>query len=293
MLSRYKDRLSLRQRLSRIDPKMANRLLGLDARRLLSEARMFGLDPLVHSTLKDDCLEVEIGENVVRIARHPAGYGGWEVVCSHCNGPCVHRAAALLLVLEHKLVLGLSSEPKKKPLLGTMTDEQVVKMALGERLLRAQNEKMLIVSSDSEKIWTDYRVTSAVSGKSYKVVLRAIDVEGSYCSCPDFRKNTLGICKHIMIVQELIKSTRLKEARENPYIRRGYSVSLRYGLELELQLNAPDSVTFGEREKSIVERLGVPIEDIEALRFAIEELREMGHVVMVYPDAEEYMSRSV
>ena len=40
-------------------------------------------------------------------------------------------------------------------------------------------------------------VASSSSGKSYRVALRGWQLGESYCSCPDFRKNTLGTCKHI------------------------------------------------------------------------------------------------
>ena len=57
---------------------------------------------------------------------------------------------------------------------------------------------MRIKSTDPKRLWTDYLVTSSESGKTYRVALRGIGLGESFCSCPDFRKNTLGTCKHIL-----------------------------------------------------------------------------------------------
>jgi len=48
---------------------------------------------------------------------------------------------------------------------------------------------MKIRPADKFTPWTDYEVTSATSGKSYRVALRGMLRGQSYCSCPDFRKN--------------------------------------------------------------------------------------------------------
>ena len=39
---------------------------------------------------------------------------------------------------------------------------------------------------------------------TYRVALRGWERGESYCSCPDFRKNTLGTCKHILHVLEKV-----------------------------------------------------------------------------------------
>jgi len=61
--------------------------------------------------------------------------------------------------------------------------------AIADRTRRALEEKMKIRPADKFTPWTDYEVTSATSGKSYRVALRGMLRGQSYCSCPDFRKN--------------------------------------------------------------------------------------------------------
>ena len=64
---------------------------------------------------------------------------------------------------------------------------------------------MRVKSFNSKELWTDYAVTNASSGKTYRVALRGWERGESYCACPDFRKNTLGTCKHILHVLDKVK----------------------------------------------------------------------------------------
>ena len=63
-----------------------------------------------------------------------------------------------------------------------------------------------MASQDPKEPWTDYVVTSQLSGKTYRVALRGEQRGESYCSCPDFRVNTLGTCKHILYALQRVKS---------------------------------------------------------------------------------------
>ena len=60
--------------------------------------------------------------------------------------------------------------------------------ALAEREERAGTEKMRLTSLAPQEMWTDYTVTNAASGKSYRVALRGWRPGESYCSCPDFAR---------------------------------------------------------------------------------------------------------
>ena len=64
---------------------------------------------------------------------------------------------------------------------------------------------MRLKSMDPDTLWTDYILTNAHSGKSYRLALRGRERGESYCSCPDFRKNTLGTCKHIIYALGRVK----------------------------------------------------------------------------------------
>ena len=116
--------------------------------------------------------------------------------CSRCGSACEHIGAAFSAVLEDKIALGLAEPPAED----TTTTGGLVARAIAERAERARAEKLAVRSADPAVPWTDYVVTSAESGRTYRVALRSDQRGDSYCSCPDFRKNTLGTCNHVLHV---------------------------------------------------------------------------------------------
>ena len=103
------------------------------------------------------------------------------------------------------MTFGLSDMPTEKLPLEMLSPEELVERAVQERADRASQEKMGIISAESETLWTDCTVYNPTSGKSYRVALRGWERGDSYCSCPDFRKNRMGTCKHIIKVQRSVK----------------------------------------------------------------------------------------
>ncbi len=149
---------------------------------------------------------------------------------------------------------------------------------------------MRLVSTDPDEIWTDYAVTNAASGKSYRVALRGWERGESYCSCPDFRKNTLGTCKHILNALAKVRRRFPAVQRNRRYERRGVSVHLVYGEELELRMALPAELD--DETAKIVEPLrDRPITDLADLLRRIRLLERGGIDVTVYPDAEEHIDR--
>ena len=104
------------------------------------------------------------------------------------------------MILENKTLLGLAKAPARRAPIEPLNEEQLIEAALSERQQRAKDEKMDVVATDraAQSPWSDYIVTSRLSGKSYRVALRGFERGDSYCTCPDYRDNTLGTCKHIM-----------------------------------------------------------------------------------------------
>ena len=160
--------------------------------------------------------------------------------CSSCRDACEHVGAAFSLVLEEKTALGLAAPPPERVPVESLSEEELVRQALAERQERARTEKMRVRSADPERLWTDYTVTSALSGKTYRVALRGWKAGESYCSCPDFRTNTLGTCKHILHVLDKVARQFPAAERKRPYRHREMLLSVRYGREVELRLLLPD-----------------------------------------------------
>jgi superfamily II DNA or RNA helicase len=218
----------------------------------------------------------------------PAARGRLAWHCDTCDIPCVHAGAAFSLILEEKLALGLAAAPPELPPVESLSEEALIALALSEREERARNEKMRVISASPLEIWTDYTVTNAASGKTYRVALRGWRPGESYCSCPDFRKNTLGTCKHILNALNKARRRFAPATRNRPYQQRTLSVHLAYGEAIELRLLVPSRLS--DRAKAIVRPIcDRPITDLPDLLRRIRRLEADGSPVTVYPDAEDYI----
>src|SRR5947199_981115 len=162
--------------------------------------------------------------------------------CDRCEGACEHVGAAFSTILESKLALGLSAPPPDRIPVESLSEQELIAAALKEREERAEAEKMKVVAVDSEQPWTDYTVTSLVSGKSYRVALRGLERGPSYCSCPDFRTNTLGTCKHLMKVAGAVLRKFKPAQLKKPYRWQRIEAMLQYGEDVSLQLVAPEGL---------------------------------------------------
>ena len=164
----------------------------------------------------------------------------------------------------------------------------MVAHALAERQERARTERMRVISLDPQQIWTDYTLTNAASGKSYRVALRGGRPGESYCSCPDFRKNTLGTCKHILHALEKVRRRFPESVRNRPYRQREICVHLSYSKNLELRILLPPRLD--NAASAIVRPIrDRPITDMSDLLNRIRQLEAQDRAVTVYPDAEEYI----
>ena len=109
--------------------------------------------------------------------------------CNKCQKSCEHIGSAFALILEEKTILGLAKPPIERIPAESLSETELIERALEERRERSKTERMTVESGNPEILWTDYIVTNALSGKSYRVALRGWNCGESYCSCPDFRKN--------------------------------------------------------------------------------------------------------
>lgn len=93
----------------------------------------------------------------------------------------------------------------------------------------AADEAFDIQKIDDKMVFGDYSVVSGKSSRTYKVALRSTDNSLNFCSCPDFKTNQLGTCKHIEAVLLKIKSRRnLKKQLTDSYTPPYSSVYLDY-----------------------------------------------------------------
>jgi SNF2 family DNA or RNA helicase len=165
-----------------------------------------------------------------------------------------------------------------------------LRRATADRQERAAKEKMTLRSLDPDRPWTDYTITSQQSGKTYRVSLRGFEPGQSYCSCPDFRTNHLGTCKHVLHALDKIKKRFPRKKLESPCRRHNFSLRLDYGKQLGLRFNLPHQL---DKEASRI--LGSfrerTFDDIDGLLKRMRALERAGQSVHIYPDAEEFVEQ--
>jgi hypothetical protein len=284
--------ITLKDRLSRLNYREAAKLLGPDGEGLIRQGGKYSIDIDEQITWEQDLFRLNLGEAFVTFSLNHEKPNSLHFACSECTSACEHLGAAFSLILEEKLQLGLSAPPPERKPVESLSDEEIIQQALEERAERSKTEKMQLKPLSQNELWTDYTITSHSSGKSYRVALRGWERGDSYCSCPDFRKNTLGTCKHIMYVTEEVKKRFSKAVREKPYRIRNISVHLRYGEETELRLLVPENL---DRRIMVQIRplMNKPIRDVNELLQRIKEVGRLGQDVTIYPDAEEYINRAL
>ncbi len=281
---------TLKDKLSHLTYQQATKLLGAQGKELLMAGGKFDIDVFEQVTLDDESFQLKLEGSIIDIRLDSLKHQRIQMTCSTCPVICDHQGAALSLILEEKMALGLAAPPPERVPVESLSEAELIDQAMSDRKERALTEKMRLVSMNPHELWTDYVITSQVSGKSYRIALRGWKPGESYCSCPDFRKNTLGTCKHIMFSLEIVRKKFNKQMRETPAEIKEICFYLQYGEETQLKMLMPEilgSVVL----KRLLPLKGKPIENMKDLISRIRHVENEGISVTVYPDAEEYINR--
>jgi hypothetical protein len=297
MTTKASRELTLNDRLSRLGFLQVCMLLGENGKQLIHAGAKYEINIDEQVSWNDEVFRLWLpapestGNGVaVTITQADAGRQRLQWNCSACETACEHAGAAFSLILEEKIALRLAAPPPDRTPMESLGEEELVRKALDERAERAREEKMQVRSTTPERPWTDYTVISASSGKTYRVALRGEERGASYCSCPDFRTNTLGTCKHIMHVLAKTKRRFPAHVRRRPYARTRPSLHLHYGQETALQLLLPPSLP-ADVEPIVRPVKDRDIDDVHDLVKRLSHLEKLGQGVTVYPDAEEYIQQ--
>ncbi len=285
--------IGLRDRLAHLNYRQACKLIGPMGARLIREGGKMKINPNSQVDFGLDTLTLKLNGLRAHISLDDRKPGHLSFACSQCQGVCEHVGAVFSLVLEEKLFLGLAAAPEKKSSVeaATLSERELIENALELRLEKVRKEKMRIVPSEPEKLWTDYVVTNPASGKTYRVALRGEQSGESYCGCPDFRINTLGTCKHILGVLAKMRK-RIPANQWKPFVHRKISVCLSYGEKMELRLNLPEKTV--ERVRVLLAPLAKsPIKDVTNLMNRIRKAEAEGTEILIYPDAEEHIQKEL
>ncbi|MEA1898887.1 MAG: DEAD/DEAH box helicase [Bacteroidota bacterium] len=155
----------------------------------------------------------------------------------------------------------------------------------------ALEQKFKVRNIGSEPLYSDYGVYNPDTNKTYKVSIRDNISSFNYCSCPDFRVNTLGTCKHVEFV--LLSKLRFKkyqkhitQSQKNTYS----SLSIYYGRDRLIRLKKADHIDKYPREEEYFDDEGfLQTGMISELDTFIQEAIRMDPAFRIYPDVFEFI----
>lgn len=157
----------------------------------------------------------------------------------------------------------------------------------------AKDENFSIHKISEGLVFADYKVENIKTASIYKVALRSADNSLNYCSCPDFRTNQLGTCKHIEAVLLKIKAKpALKKQLTIPYIPPYTSVYLDYRGErkIKLRIGTEESASYKRLAKGFFNNNWVLL-DTAFLKFEtfLQKAHKLHPEFRCYEDALEYI----
>ncbi|MEO7768841.1 MAG: DEAD/DEAH box helicase [Ferruginibacter sp.] len=157
----------------------------------------------------------------------------------------------------------------------------------------AEDENFSIQKISDGLVFGDYKVHSSKTSNTYKVALRSADNSHNFCSCPDFKTNQLGTCKHIEAVLLQINSKpALRKQLAIPYIPPYTSIYLDYRGERKVKLRIGTENT-NEYKKLASGFFNSNLVLLESAFLKFEIFLQKGHRLhpefRCYPDALEYI----
>jgi len=143
---------------------------------------------------------------------------------------------------------------------------------------RARAEILKIVNKGGHPVFSLFEVSS-VSKKSYRVDIRSLDELQNSCTCPDYKTNLIGTCKHIegvLISLEKEHGKKLQKlAAERP---KGTQIYLHHGVDVTVRIVLP--IPENARVKVLLSRYfdsaglltGSPLQTLPTLLAEVESL---------------------
>ena len=208
--------------------------------------------------------------------------------CDQDDGPCAHAAGVYWLLdeeIREEERLARENLDRRR----YERDEMIAKV-LEERRAKAQRESFRI-EWNAGNPRGDHLVHGSTT-RSYKVVIRDVEAERGYCSCPDYRLNKLGTCKHLMhVIEQLTRRVSRKQLRSrytHPYIeiycdpRGNDAIAWYYDGELSREEDTMLSTYFDDDQT-------LPVERYEAFLRFLGTLRDQRRIV-VRPEVEERLA---
>ena len=163
------------------------------------------------------------------------------------------------------------------------------------RRQRARAANFTMENVGKNRVFSEYKVTNPQTKGEYTVTIRGFDTGDNACTCPDFKANTLGTCKHVEAVLEHLQHEapetlkRRKAAVTRPEIILDYGAAQ---LRLKVQLPPRHSDPLDALARGFFDATGfwTGAHSYEDLIAAVESVPEQ---VTVMSDAMDFIDREI
>src|SRR5258708_4526236 len=162
------------------------------------------------------------------------------------------------------------------------------------RRRRAKEGHFTIQNLGRNRVFSDYQVRNPDSGGQYTIQIRGFEVGDNACTCPDFRSNTLGTCKHIEAVLESLQTEAPATVRQRKATVTRPEVYLHYGEQLRIGLHLPPrhSDPLRDLSKKFSDSKGF-WNELQGYDELITAVRANPEHVTVFEDAMEFIDREL
>lgn len=186
-----------------------------------------------------------------------------------------------------------SRKQKKVPYYRKPEDLTVDEWQAALRKQFAADQEFDIKNIGDHSVFSDFNVFNPISGKTYKVSIRDNEHSHNFCSCPDFRVNGLGTCKHIENVLLHLKNKKSNWKYFNQTQPQSYSsLSIFYGKERNLRLKpaGKDEEKIKQIFSPIINKEGfVQNDKLTDIEKYVHKATSIDPNFRVYPDVWEYI----
>jgi len=132
------------------------------------------------------------------------------------------------------------SKPRRPPKISNTRKPDEISFEEWQTSLRKQfstEQPFTIKNLGDHSVFSDFEVRNRITQKKYRVAIRSREPGLNFCSCPDFKVNNLGTCKHVEAVFNYLEGKKNLEKILNKGYERPYSsVTLKYGAERKIVL---------------------------------------------------------
>lgn len=164
---------------------------------------------------------------------------------------------------------------------------------IGLRRQYGQDQRFLIENTGDHPLYSEFKVGNPEVGTFYKVAIRGKDIGNNFCSCPDFKSNTLGTCKHIEgVIYKLWHTRGMRKYFKEKYMPAHSSVYLEYGESRKIRLRIGFEQEEALRQLAshyFNEDLVLQPESFGQFEFFLEKARQLSADFRCYPDALDFI----